>query len=58
MMKHHDVTFTPKDTTVRAHINSNLEIEKVIFDLRTAEKRADKEGWIDADVLEKELHMY
>ena len=33
-------------------------IELFITDLENAVERADVEGWIDADILEKELGVY
>ena len=33
-------------------------IALLMTDLKRAEERADKEGWIDADSLEKELEVF
>lgn len=35
----------------------DITIEKLLQDLKRAEKRAEVEGWIDAEDLEKELGL-
>ena len=32
-------------------------VEKLLLDLKRAEERVDREGWIDADDLERELGL-
>ncbi|MGN0406958.1 MAG: hypothetical protein ACI4EJ_01745 [Bacteroides sp.] len=44
----------PKDSDFNVRINSEIK-NIVIMDLKRAEERADKEGWLNADDLEREL---
>ena len=51
-----NVATVPKDATFQVRINS--EINMLMLDLKRAEERAEVEGWIDADDLEKELGVH
>ena len=40
------------------YMATNLNVAMLMLDLKCAEERAEVEGWIDADDLEKELGIH
>lgn len=57
-----NVTMAPKDLTFQMRINSENKgalkeqaFAMLMLDLKRAEERANVEGWIDAEELEREL---
>ena len=67
-----NVAMAPKDSTFQVRINSEIpfivtknskealkeqSIAMFMLDLKRAEERAEIEGWIDADDLEKEFGL-
>ena len=54
-----NVAIAPKDSTFQVRINSEIKraVAMLMLDLKRAEERAEMEGWIDADDLERELEI-
>ena len=44
-----------KSTQISKEALQEQALAKLVMDLKRAEERADREGWIDADDLEREL---
>lgn len=54
-----NVAIAPKDSTFQVRINSEIKraVAMLMLDLKRAEERAEIEGWIDADDLEREFYQ-
>ncbi len=64
MTKPMNVATAPKDATFQVRINSDIKraleeqaIAMLMMDLKRAEERAEREGWIESDELERELNV-
>ncbi|MDY6103872.1 MAG: hypothetical protein SPI28_05030 [Acetatifactor sp.] len=54
-----NVAIAPKDSTFQVRINSEIKraVAMLMLDLKRAGERAEIEGWIDADDLEREFYQ-
>ena len=43
---------------IMIRMKEKKNIEKLLFDLKFAEEKSKHDGWIEADMLEKELEVY